>query len=124
VIVALQRLRLLHAMVRMFVQRRLESPHRLAGLASSGIWDGENGLPINQLELLHTLLTFSHVVLRSFDIWKCGLTPYQHEAYIHLWNVAGALLGIRPELLPRNADDAKRTFETLKTRYAAATART
>jgi hypothetical protein len=120
-IVALQRLRLLHAMVRMFVQRRFESPHRLSRLSSNGIWDSENGLPINQLELLHTLMTFSHVVLRSLDIWKCGLTPYQHESYIHIWNVAGALLGIRPELLPRNADDATRTFEAMKERYAAAT---
>lgn len=119
-IVALQRLRLLHAMVRMFVRRRLETPHRLAGFAE-GVWDDENGLPINQLELLHTLMTFSHVVLRSFDIWKCGRTPFQHEAYIHLWTVAGSLLGIRPELLPRNADDAARTFETIKQRYAAAT---
>src|SRR5690349_7677151 len=86
-IVAVQRLRLLHAMVRMFVRHRLETPQRLAGLASRGLWDDENGLPISQLELLHTLLTFSHVVLRSFDIWQCGLTPFQHEAYIHSWNV-------------------------------------
>lgn len=120
-IVALQRLRLLHAMVRMFVQRRLVTPHRLAALSSSALWDSENGLPINQLELLHTMLTFSHVVLRSFDIWECGLTPYQHEAYIHVWNVAGALLGIRPELLPRSAAHAARTFETITQQYAAAT---
>ena len=120
-IVALQRLRLLHAMVRMFVQRRLVTPHRLAGLASNGVWDTENGQPINQLELLYTLLTFSHVVLRSFDVWECGLTPYQHEAYIHIWNVAGEMLGIRPELLPRSAADAKQMFEEIKGRYGAPT---
>ena len=120
-IVALQRLRLLHAMVRMFVQRRLETPHRLAGLASGGVWDTENGQPISQMELLHTLFTFSHVVLRSFDIWECGLTPYQHESYIHIWNIAGAMLGIRPELLPRSAADAARMFEEIKSRYGAAT---
>lgn len=120
-LVALQRLRLLHAMVRLFVQRRLETPHRLAALSSAGLWDGENGLPISQLELLHTLLTFSHVVLRSFDVWQCGLTPYQHESYIHIWNVAGFLLGIRPELLPRSAADAERIFTAIKQRYAAPT---
>lgn len=120
-VVAIQRLRLLHAMVRLFVQRRLETPHRLAALSSSALWDSENGQPINQVELLHTLLTFSHVVLRSFDRWECELTPYQHESYIHIWNVAGALLGIRPELLPRNAQDAARMFEAIKQRYAAAT---
>lgn len=120
-LLALQRLRLLHAMVRMFVQRRLETPHRLAGLASGGLWDTENGQPISQLELLQTLLTFSHVVLRSLDVWECGLTPYQRESYIHVWNVAGAMLGIRPELLPRNAADAARIFEEMKRRYAGAT---
>jgi hypothetical protein len=35
--------------------------------------------------------------------------------------VAGALLGIRPELLPRNAADAARIFDTIKARYFAAT---
>ncbi|MGH9204665.1 MAG: hypothetical protein ACRD2A_25840, partial [Vicinamibacterales bacterium] len=55
---ALQRLRLLHAMVRLFVQRRLETPYRLSRLADGGLWDSQNGLPIFQLELLHTLLTF------------------------------------------------------------------
>ena len=120
-IIALQRLRLLHAMVRMFVQHRLKTPHRLSGLSSNGLWDTENGQPISQVELLYTLLTFSHVVVRSFDIWECGLTPFQKEAYIHIWNVAGAMLGIHPELLPRNTADAARMFEEIKARYGAAT---
>lgn len=118
---ALQRLRLLHAMVRLFVQHRLETPHRLSGFASRALWNSDEGQPISQIELLHTLLTFSHVVLRSFDVWNCGITPYQREAYIHIWNVAGMMLGIRPELLPRDAADAARIFEEIKTRYGGAT---
>ncbi|HVG24588.1 MAG TPA: oxygenase MpaB family protein [Thermoanaerobaculia bacterium] len=116
-LVAVQRLRLIHAMVRMFVQRRLTTPHRLARLGSGSLWDGENGKPISQLELLYTLLTFSHVIVRSFDAWNVGLTPYERESYIHIWNVAGANLGIRPELLPRNAADAARIFDEIKSRY-------
>ena len=77
--------------------------------------------PISQLELLHTLLTFSHVVLRSLDRFGCTITPYQREAYIHAWNVAGALLGIRPELLPRDSADAAQVFDALTARYAQAT---
>ncbi|PYQ28046.1 MAG: hypothetical protein DMF56_18055 [Acidobacteria bacterium] len=118
---ALQRLRLLHAMVRLFVQRRLETPHRLSQLATRGLWDSDAGQPISQLELLHTLLTFSHGVVRSFAIFGVELTPYQRESYIHIWNVAGALLGIRPELLPRDADDAARIFEGIKQRFGGAT---
>jgi hypothetical protein len=118
---ALQRLRLIHAMIRLFVQHRLESPHRLSTLSSTQLWDTENGQPISQLELLHTLLTFSHVVIRALGTLGADLTPYQRESYIHLWNVAGAQLGIRPELLPRDAADAAQMFETLKARYGAAT---
>lgn len=118
---ALQRLRLIHATIRLFVTHRLEGTSRLAYLASTQLWDTENGKPISQLDLLHTLLTFSHVVVRSFEILGAELTPYQREAYIHLWNVAGAQLGIRPELLPRDATDAARMFEAIKQRYMAAT---
>ena len=118
---ALQRLRLIHAVVRLFVQHRLENPHRLSKLSSTALWDVENGKPISQLELLHTLLTFSHVVIRALEILGAELTPYQREAYIHIWNVAGVQLGIRPELLPRDASDAAKMFDAIKTRYAAAT---
>ncbi len=116
-LVAVQRLRLIHAMVRMFVKRRIVMPHRLAQLANDQLWDTEHGEPISQLELLYTLLTFSHVIVRSFDILECGLTPYQRESYIHIWNVAGANLGIHPELLPRNVADADRIFEEIKRTY-------
>jgi len=121
-LLALQRLRLIHAVVRLFVQHRLETPQRLSKLASIALWDSENGQPISQLELLHTLLTFSHVVVRALEKLGAALTPYQKESYIHLWNVAGAQLGIRPELLPRDAADAERMFEMIKGRYAKATA--
>lgn len=118
---ALQRLRLIHALIRLFVQHRLETPNRLAKLSSEALWDTHNGQPISQLELLHTLLTFSHVVVRALRILGAELTPYQAEAYIHIWNVAAAQLGIRPELLPRDADDAARMFEAIKSKYARAT---
>lgn len=120
-LLALQRLRLIHAVVRLFVQHRLENPHRLSKLASAGLWDTENGQPISQLELLHTLLTFSHVVIRALGILGAELTPYQKESYIHIWNVAGVQLGIDPRLLPRDAEDAARMFENIKARYAAPT---
>jgi hypothetical protein len=60
-------------------------------------------------------------VVRALEILGAQLTPYQRESYIHLWNVAGAQLGIRPELLPRDAADAAQMFEAIKARYGAAT---
>jgi hypothetical protein len=120
-LLAIQRLRLIHASIRLFVTHRMTSSTRLSALSSNALWDTENGQPISQLELLHTLFTFSHVVVRSLDSLGCGLTPYQREAYIHIWNVAGALIGVRPELLPRSAADAAEIFEGIKARYGAPT---
>lgn len=120
-LLALQRLRLIHAVIRFFVQHRMETPHRLAKLASTALWDTEHGQPVSQLELLHTLLTFSHVVVRSLEALGAELTPYEAESYIHIWNVAGAQLGIDPHLLPRDAADAAAMFEAIKKRYAAPT---
>jgi carbon monoxide dehydrogenase subunit G len=120
-LLAIQRLRLIHASIRLFATHRMQSSTRLSRLTSTAMWDTENGQPISQLELLHTLLTFSHVVVRSLEILGCNLTPYQREAYIHRWNVAGALIGVRPDLLPRTAADAAAAFDAIKSKHANAT---
>jgi uncharacterized protein YndB with AHSA1/START domain len=110
---ALQRIRLIHAVVRLLVQSRFASSSRLAQF-STVEWDAQDGQPINQAELLYTLMTFSHVVLRSLTDFGCVLTPFEQESYVHAWNVAGALLGVREELLPHDVADAARIFDQLK----------
>ena len=64
--------------------------------------------PINQEDLLGTLLTFTSVVFHGMD--QLGLA-YDHEgadAYLHTWCVIGVHLGIDADLLPldrKTADD-------------------
>jgi uncharacterized protein YndB with AHSA1/START domain len=119
-LLAVQRIRVIHAVIRLLVQRKFETSSRLTELSGVARLEGD-GLPINQAELLYTLMTFSHVVLRSFERFGCKLTPFEQESYVHTWNVVGALLGIRESLLPHDVEDARRTFDELHAKYAGPT---
>jgi hypothetical protein len=72
------------------------------------------GKPINAEDAVFTLLTFSYVILRSWDRLGCKLSTEEREGYIHCWNVVGYFLGIPVEFLPTSWDDAKVGFEQLQ----------
>jgi hypothetical protein len=110
--------RLIHALVRILLPLDFASASRLAPLVSIN-WRDTSRVPINQLELLYTLMTFSHVVLRSLETFGCSLTPYEEESYVHTWNVIGAGLGIHEALLPHDRAHAARIFQTIKSEYSA-----
>lgn len=91
--------RLLHAVVRDAI---LTSPAvtRTCDESVPIRWCEEWGHPINQEDLLGTLLTFTVSVLDALD--RCGI-PYDTagaEGYVHVWCVVGAQLGLDPDLLP------------------------
>jgi hypothetical protein len=90
----IQKVRLMHAAVR-----------RLSRAAPS--WNAAWGVPINQEDLAGTLMSFSWVGLDGLKKLGVELSADDREAYLHCWNVAGWLLGIRRELLPR--DEARAT---------------
>lgn len=76
--------RLLHAAIRADLDR----------------WDAASlGCPINQQDLLGTLLSFTTVVFESLDRLGIAVGDEDRRAYLHLWAVIGHLLGI---------DDAER----------------
>ncbi len=98
--------RLMHAAVRWLILHddrvattAEESPDGLR-------WDPTSGLPINQEDLLETLLTFTQIVFEVFDRTGVRYTEEQAAAYLHTWCVVGHLLGMRPDLLPLDLDDA------------------
>jgi hypothetical protein len=74
------------------------------------------GLPCNQEELAYTLLTFSHVFLRSLRRLGVRWRSADEEAYLHTWNVVGHLLGIRRELMVDRMDQAKDLFAAMQAR--------
>jgi hypothetical protein len=62
--------------------------------APGGAWPEADGVPINQEDLLATLLTFTVVVLRALDRMGIEVSAEEQEAYLHLWAVTGDLLGV------------------------------
>lgn len=80
-------------------------------------WDvARDGMPCNQEEQSYTLLTFGYVYLRSLRRLGLGLPAADEQAYLHLWNVVGALLGIGEALLAHTMDDAEALFQRLQQR--------
>jgi hypothetical protein len=80
-------------------------------------WDtAVEGLPCNQEELAYTLLTFNYVFLRSMRKLALSLSREDEEAFMHAWNVAGHMLGIRRELMADTFDEAGALFAEIQAR--------
>jgi hypothetical protein len=95
------RVRLMHAQVR-------------AGLLASGKWNaGEWGVPINQQDMLATILQFS--VAYAYGVRALGvvLSPRERDALIHLWRYVGYVMGVRQDLMPATFDEAASLYRLL-----------
>jgi hypothetical protein len=101
----IRHIRLMHAAIRWLIEhdRRVE-------------WDPEWGVPINQEDLLETLLTFTEIVFEVFDRTGIVYSDAQAEAYLHTWSFIGFHLGIRPDLLPLSRDDTRRLMPEVRRR--------
>jgi len=92
-----QRVRLMHAGVRHLLLHR-----------KGQAWDSARlGLPINQEDLVGTLMTFSVITLESLALLGEQVSAAEAEAWIHTWNVVGSFLGIAPQLYPATAAEAR-----------------
>jgi hypothetical protein len=81
--------RLMHAAVRWLVQNDARVH-----------WDPTWGTPINQEDLLETLLTFTEIVFEVFDKTGVACSEADADTYLHTWSLIGYYLGVRPDLLP------------------------
>lgn len=82
-----QKVRLMHATIRHFLRH-------------DPTWDPAWDAPINQEDLAGTMLSFSALTLNGLERLGIDLSAAEREAYLHTWNVIGALLGIDPALMP------------------------
>lgn len=90
------RVRLMHAAV-----RRL--------LLSSGRWSHEQwSHPINQHDMLATILLFSCVFIDGVRHFGVQVADSEADDYQHLFRWVGELIGVEPALLPSNYAEAKR----------------
>ncbi|TDV37772.1 uncharacterized protein DUF2236 [Actinophytocola oryzae] len=91
-VVTANKTRLVHAAVRSLLPR---SPHWQA------VADEPNRLPISNGDILvtfHSLGTFAHKKLKE---WRVPMTAAEEEAFLHSWQVAIYLLGVREEFIPQ-----------------------
>ncbi|HEY5267081.1 MAG TPA: oxygenase MpaB family protein [Acidimicrobiales bacterium] len=102
--VVTRRVRLMHAAVR----HTLRDPKSVESIGGATIppWDDSLGVPINQEDLLGTLLAFSVIGVKSLSQVGVTLSDLDTEAYVHVWSLVGHQLGIRDDLLPLNFTDA------------------
>jgi hypothetical protein len=105
----IQKVRLMHAAVRHLIKARNDQ--------SPGLWDPDWGEPINQEDLAGTLLAFSYVVADPMCRLGVHLSAKDVDAYLHLWNVVGYLLGVCDELRVRDVDDATGLVDAIRRRH-------
>jgi ER-bound oxygenase mpaB/B'/Rubber oxygenase, catalytic domain len=105
----IQRVRLMHGAVRhLILARNGQQP---------GLWNPDWGTPINQEDLAGTLLAFSGVVVEPMVRLGVQLSAADVDAYLHVWNVIGHLLGVRDELLVRDVADAAALVDAIRRRH-------
>ncbi len=97
-----QRVRLMHAAVRRLLRHHVR-------------WDAARlGEPINQEDLVGTLMTFSVVTYEAARRLGVTWSREEAEAWIHHWNVVGHFLGIDHASLPTGLDDAQDLMEAIR----------
>lgn len=84
-------------------------------------WDTDQfGAPVNQEDMAYTLLTFGLVIPQGLEKWGVPLTRKEKESFLHLWKVVGYVMGIHPELLTDDWDEAVSLYEAIQARQAGA----
>ena len=104
-----QKVRLMHAAIRHLILTDTTSPWSTADL----------GVPINQEDLLGTLMTFTWLILDGLAKIGIKLTPQEQQAYLDTWLVVGEVMGIEPPLLPRTVADATSVTALIEQRQVA-----
>ncbi len=95
------KVRLMHAQVRRLLQQ-------------SGRWDSARwSAPINQHDMLATILLFSQVFLDGLRLLGLHVDRHEGDDFIHLWRVIGWLIGVDEVLLPDDEISARTASETI-----------
>ncbi|TNE92050.1 MAG: DUF2236 domain-containing protein [Deltaproteobacteria bacterium] len=100
----IQRVRLIHASVRVLTSR---DPN----------WDVRWGVPVNQEDMLGTQLAFGIAVLDALPRFGIDVNDDEIEGYLHTWRVVGFLLGVHPDLLPVDLPHARALRQAIRTRH-------
>ncbi|RYE36551.1 MAG: DUF2236 domain-containing protein [Sphingobacteriaceae bacterium] len=98
------KVRLLHAAIRFYTDK-------------SSKWNAADwGLPVNQEDMAGTNLSFSLLVIRGLRKFGLTIEYKDQQAFMHLWNVIGFLLGVDERLLPETGKEALLIEEAIRLR--------
>lgn len=102
---ALQKVRLMHSAIRYLIAR-------------TGRWSEQAyGVPICLEDMLGTLMAFSYIVVRNLRQLGVEVSEEQAEDYLYFWRVSGEMLGIRPDTIPLNMEEARELTEAIARRH-------
>lgn len=101
------KVRLIHASIRKFIPADHWQPD-------------EWGQPINQEDLLVTLMTFSVSMFQAMERIGQPLEAADTEAFFHAWQVIGFCMGIEPEHIPADAIAGEALLQQILDRQTAA----
>lgn len=104
-----QKVRLMHAAIRHLIVTDAMAPWDMTAL----------GVPINQEDLLGTLMTFTWLILDGLARLGIRLTPMEQQAYLETWLAAGQLMGVEPPLLPKTVAEAAAITALIERRQVA-----
>ncbi len=99
-----QKIRLLHASIRYYINHKAEWKKE---------WDPTWGEPINQEDMAGTLMDFSAGVMRGLRRARISLSAEDADAYLHCWKVVGHIIGVRHDLMPDSVSDSFILAETI-----------
>ncbi|WP_405497982.1 oxygenase MpaB family protein [Nocardia sp. NBC_00511] len=92
-IVTCVKTRIIHASVRHLLP---QSPHWPAGVT-----------PISQDDIMVTWHSLATTIMRTLNAWRVPIPAAESDGYLHSWQLAGHLLGVRDEYLPATWDQAE-----------------
>lgn len=98
-----QKVRLMHGAIRRLILQRYGSD-----------WVKEYGVPINQMDLCGTLMTFSAVIWDGLEMLRVQLTREQKEAYLYAWRAVGQIVGVHESLIPQTIERATELKDVIR----------
>ncbi|KPC55060.1 oxygenase MpaB family protein [Amantichitinum ursilacus] len=104
-LLTIRKVRLMHAAIRFYAKRTHGWPAK--------DWPAEWGEPVNQEELVGTMLAFSLEAVAGLRAMGVKVSKQQEEDQLYLWKTIGLVLGIVPQAMPRHASDGNKIWKAL-----------
>ncbi|WP_281614310.1 oxygenase MpaB family protein [Flammeovirga sp. SubArs3] len=102
-LVTAKKVRLMHASIRYYLKH-----------SNHVSWDTEElGEPINQEDMLGTLLSFSVFPVQGLEQLGITVSDEEKKAYYYTWKLVGLVMGVEPSIIPETFDEGAVTGQKI-----------